>query len=122
MATILVIDDDPHILRLVQRCLEEQGHLVFIASTGREGLKHLEEGIHDLIVTDILMPDADGLEVLMEIRNRHSAIPVIAMSGAMQRAPMDFLPVAEKFGARKVFYKPIVLDDLAEAVRELLDA
>ena len=74
----------------------------------------------DLIVTDVMMPEKDGLEVVLELRRNHVELPIIAISGGMRLATMDFLPMIRKFGAGKVFYKPVDLDELLLAVREAL--
>ena len=120
MANILVIDDDPTIRTVFQRYLEKQGYVVRVAANGREGLRLMETEPPDLVITDIMMPETDGLEVLMAIRSMYSAVPVIAISGGMRSAPMDFLPMAKKFGAHKILYKPVELGDLLAVVEELL--
>jgi CheY-like chemotaxis protein len=120
MAHILIIDDDETIQSVFQRVLAGKGYDVSLASDGRKGLRLLEEQAVDLVVTDIMMPETDGLEVVMAIRGKGGNIPVIAMSGGMHAMPMDFLPMAKKFGASKVLYKPIELEDLLAAIEELL--
>jgi len=120
MARILVIDDDETIRNVFSRFLSGKGHEVFVAGDGRKGLRVLEEEELDLVITDIMMPETDGLEVVMAIRGKENDIPVIAMSGGMHAMPMDFLPMAKKFGARKVLYKPIELEDLLAAVNEFV--
>ena len=119
---ILVIDDDEGIRTVFTRFLERKGYLVSCASNGREGLNLLDSVNPDLVITDIMMPEADGLEVLMAVRARPVKIPVIAISGGMHAVPMDFLPLAKKFGAEKVLYKPVELEDLLSAVEEVLVA
>ena len=120
MKRILIIDDDPSIRTVFQRYLERQGYVMHVAENGREGLLLMEVEPPDLVITDIMMPDTDGLEVLMSIRSKHPEIPVIAISGGMHSAPMDFLPLAKKFGARKVLYKPVELKDLLVVVKKVL--
>lgn len=120
MQNILVIDDDPTIQTVYKRFLEKHGYAVAVASNGKEGLSRLAESNPDLVITDIMMPEADGLEVIMAIRRLERQVPVIAISGGMRSAPMDFLPMASKFGASKVLYKPVDLDDLLSDVKEML--
>ena len=76
----------------------------------------MTEASPDLVLTDIMMPEADGLEVLMAIRNMEAKPLIIAISGGMRTAAMDFLPLAQKMGATKVLYKPVDLDQLLDAV------
>jgi CheY-like chemotaxis protein len=120
MAHILVIDDDLSILSLFEQFLTNDGHSVAVASNGRNGLRMMEKQKPDLIITDIMMPEMDGLELLMELRKDHSDIPIIAISGGMQIQPVSFLPQAKKFGADRIFIKPVSLVELRQAIRELL--
>ncbi len=121
MAGILIIDDDETIRSVFKRFLEGKGHKVTVAADGRQGLRALEDGAIDLVITDIMMPETDGLEVVMAIRGREADVPVIAISGGMHAMPMDFLPMAKKFGAKDVLYKPVELDDLLAAVKKALN-
>jgi DNA-binding NtrC family response regulator len=120
MAKILIIDDDETIRSVFNRFLTGKEHEVIVAADGRQGLRVLEEQAVDLVITDIMMPETDGLEVVMAIRGKESHIPVIAISGGMHAMPMDFLPMAKKFGACEVLYKPVELDDLLSAVERAL--
>ena len=120
MAKILIIDDDELILNVFNRFLTGKGHDVMVAPDGRQGLRALEREVVDLVITDIMMPETDGLEVVMAIRGKGTSTPVIAISGGMHAMPMDFLPMAKKFGAEQVLYKPVELDDLLVAVNKAL--
>ena len=120
MPRILVIDDDPSILTVFKRYLVGHGYDVITASNGGAGLSQIENELPDLVVTDVMMPEKDGLEVVLELRKLHPGLPVIAISGGMRMAPMDFLPMIKKFGARYVFYKPVELEELLGAIRESL--
>lgn len=121
MARILIIDDDETIRSVFNRFLTGKGYDVIVAADGRQGLRLLEEESVDLVITDIMMPETDGLEVVMAIRGKETDIPVIAISGGMHAMPMDFLPMAKKFGAKDVLYKPVELDDLLAAVERALE-
>lgn len=120
MKRILVIDDDEMIRIVFKRFLTGKGYVVTCAENGEEGLGLLESENPNLVITDIMMPGTDGLEVVLSMREKHPNIPVIAISGGMTLAPMDFLPMVKKFGAVKVFYKPVELEDLLEGAQELL--
>lgn len=121
MQHILIVDDDLAVLSLFQQFLESSGYSVAVAPDGKKGLQMLRQRQPDLIITDIMMPEMDGLELLMDIRKHHSEIPVIAISGGMKIQPGNFLPQAAKFGARRIFQKPVSLADLLQAVQELLN-
>lgn len=120
MTRILVIDDDEKIRTILRRFLEGKGYGVACAVDGAEGLKLLEAETPSLVITDIMMPNTDGLEVVLSMRAKYPDIPVIAISGGMQSIPMDFLPMVKKYGAVKIFYKPVELDVLLEGIHEML--
>ncbi len=120
MAHILVIDDDPDVQNIFAQFLEKTNHNVEYVLDGKEGLKKMLQHTPDLIITDILMPEMDGLEVLQNIRDHHPGLPVIAISGGAKRSEIDFLPVAKQFGACKALEKPISKDALLQAIEELL--
>lgn len=120
MARILLMDDDEKIRTVFKRFFEGKGYTVDCAADGKEGLRLLEAEPPDLVITDIMMPEADGLEVVLTMRKMKLGIPIIAISGGMHAMPMDFLPMVKKFGAVKVFYKPVELEKLLKGVRELL--
>lgn len=120
MPHILIIDDDLIVLNLFEQFLSSDGFSVSVAKDGREGLDLMKKQKPDLIITDIMMPEVDGLEMIREIRSQHPEISVIAISGGMKGAQINFLPHAKKFGACRVFEKPVSLFHLRTAVRELL--
>lgn len=120
MAKILVIDDDATIQLVFSQFLTSLGHEIMQAENGKAGMSALENARPDLIITDIMMPEMDGLEILMKLRSRHDSVPVIAISGGMRALPVNFLQQAKLFGARYVFEKPVPLDVLRNAVTELL--
>ena len=120
MAKILLIDDNDEIQAVFCQFLTGMGHEIIQAGNGKQGLKMIEESRPDLVITDIMMPEMDGLEILMQLRSMHDSVPVIAISGGMHTLPVNFLQQAKLFGARYVFEKPVPLDVLRNAVTELL--
>ena len=120
MKRILVIDDDEKIRLVFERFLKQQGYAVTCAVDGKDGLRLMDEETPHLVITDIMMPNADGLEVALSMREKYPDIPVIAISGGAKSMSMDFLPLIKKFGAYNVFYKPVELNDLLDGVRELI--
>lgn len=121
MGYILIIDDDQAIQNVFTQFLESMGYQTKSALNGKEGLSQMLEETPDLIITDIMMPEMDGLELLTYIREHKLDLPVIAISGGMQTASMNFLPLARKFGACQVFEKPVSLVQLRKAVQEMLN-
>ena len=121
MANILVIDDDATIQLVFSQFLTSLGHEIMQAENGKKGMSMIQETRPDLVITDIMMPEMDGLEILMQLRSTHDSVPVIAISGGMRSLPVNFLQQAKLFGARYVFEKPVPLEVLRNAVTELLD-
>lgn len=120
MATILVIEDDGPVRRLARRFLEEDGHTVLEAGDGRAAMRVLEGAAPDLIVTDIMMPERDGLETIREIRATDRAVPVLAVSGGGWSGDMNFLDAAAEFGADRTLRKPYQGRLLVETVNQML--
>jgi CheY-like chemotaxis protein len=120
MARILVIDDDHAVRLTIQVFLEREGHEVICASDGNEGLRAFTSDSPQLIITDIIMPNKEGIETIMQIRQRDAAIPIIAMSGGGRVGNADFLKMAGRLGANEVLAKPFERQDLIAALRRLL--
>ncbi|MCU0857156.1 MAG: response regulator [Pontiellaceae bacterium] len=120
MARILVIEDDSPVQALFKELLEGEGYSVSLADNGREGLFQIYEQKPDLIITDIMMPEMDGIEVIQAIHKLDKNLPIIAISGGMRDLPINFLTHAKKLGAFRVFEKPVVLSEILCAIRELL--
>jgi CheY-like chemotaxis protein len=116
---ILVIDDDDQIRELIREVLERVGHTVFEADNGDSGIKMVGAETVDVVVTDIIMPDKDGLETITELRKSHPEIKIIAISGGGRRVNRDYLPTAQAFGADRVLYKPFRPQEVVQAVNEV---
>lgn len=115
MSTILVIDDQKPVRSLLRLILEGAGHEILEASNGRHGLELYRERSADLIITDIFMPEMNGLEMLVELLRNFPKVKVIAISGAP--ADEGVLSVAKMLGARRTFQKPVDMEKLLNAVR-----
>lgn len=120
MARILIIDDDHAVRLTVQVILEREGHEVVCASDGNQGLGAFASVSPQLVITDIIMPNKEGLETIMQIRARDATTPIIAMSGGGRVGNADFLKMAAKVGANEILAKPFERHDLTAAVRRLL--
>ena len=115
MATILVTDDQEPIRSLLRTALEGDDHEVLEASNGRLGLELYRERSADLIITDIVMPEMDGLEMMLELTRNFINVKVIAISGALEGEGEP--NVAKLLGARQTFQKPLDMETLLSAVR-----
>ena len=120
MGKILIIDDEPYILLMLKKMLEKSGHEVELAINGREGMDLFEEKPADMIITDIIMPDKEGLEIILEMRNAHPDLKIIAISGGGRVSPESYLECAKHFGAERVFQKPFTQKEIVTAVNDLL--
>ena len=118
MARILVIDDDPEIRTCLEEILKSAGHEVTLSADGREGMERHRTSPAELVITDLYMPNQEGLETIREFRTRYPGVAVIAMSGMTAAGTM--LSVAQKFGAVGVLHKPFAADELFAAVAKAL--
>jgi two-component system chemotaxis response regulator CheY len=115
--TILIIDDDPFSRETLRLVLEEEGYDVACAEDGKRGLAIFALMRPDLVVTDIIMPEREGLETIREIRKVDAAIPIVAVSGGGRLKATDLLALARSFGADAALAKPLDPDELIGAVR-----
>jgi CheY-like chemotaxis protein len=118
MARILVIDDDRRVQMALRDVLSHFGHDVHVAVDGREGLALYRECRPDLVITDIFMPERDGLDLILDLALYNANI--IAMSGGGNIDCSDYLDDAIEFGARRGLRKPFTVNALVEAVNELI--
>ena len=119
MATILIIDDEEIIRVLLRSALVAAGHEVVEAANGREGLELYRRRPADLVITDIIMPGLNGLDMLLELTREFLQAKVIAISGA--GGEKNVLDVAKLLGARQTFQKPFSMPHLLGAVRYELE-
>ena len=115
MASILVIDDEPEIRALLRTVLESAGHTVTEATNGREGVALYRQQPADLVITDIQMPELNGLDLILELTREFLNVKVIAISGA-QGEDRSVLNVAKLLGARQTLQKPLSLATFRAAV------
>jgi CheY-like chemotaxis protein len=120
MATILVIDDEALIRETIRMKLEQSGHQVIEAGNGIEGLRALEEQAIDLVVTDIIMPEQEGIETIRKIRERTATVGIIAISGGGRTRNFGFLDFAKKLGANGALSKPFTGSQLLALVETTL--
>jgi CheY-like chemotaxis protein len=117
---ILLIEDNDALRRMAHRMLVTAGYDVQDAADGEAGLACYRQQRSDLVITDILMPEKEGLETIRALRRSDPQVRIIAMSGAGQGAAEGYLELALKFGARRILRKPFTQDELLTAVTEVL--
>ena len=121
MKCILVIDDDIDIREMLQRMLTIEGYKVLIASDGVEGVALHKENPVDLIITDIIMPNKEGISVIQDLKLKTPDLKIIAISGGGRVSPANWLELAEAFGADHTLVKPFERKQILNAVEKLLE-
>jgi DNA-binding response OmpR family regulator len=116
---VLVIDDNSDIRESLRWLLEGEGYIVSVAANGLEGLRLQRKEPADLVVTDIYMPEQDGIETLWKFREEFPGVPIIVMSGGGTARGTDYLVVAQELGARKTLRKPLNPQELIEVVGQI---
>jgi two-component system, cell cycle sensor histidine kinase and response regulator CckA len=116
---VLVVDDEAEIRKLLRQFLEHAGYQVAEASNGRQAVSEVDAGGVALVITDLVMPEKEGIETIREMRQRHREVKIIAMSGAFGGR---FLRTAEMLGAHATLSKPVRAEQLVRAVRDVLGA
>lgn len=120
MADILVVDDDPTLRAVVRKVLERRGHVVREAADGVPAMKMLRHSRPDLLITDLYMPEKEGIETIVEARDAFPDLPILAVSGGGTMGPGGPLADAEALGADASLAKPFSVEDLEAAVEGLL--
>jgi CheY-like chemotaxis protein len=117
---VLVIDDNEMIREALREMLNQAGYTTLEAADGKSAIQLTSREAVDLIITDLFMPETDGLEVIQHVRRQYPDVKIIAMSGGGSRGLVELLSVAQKMGAHKIFMKPFEWDEILQAVKELL--
>ena len=119
MARILVIDDDEQVLDMLYESLTREGYDVLMASNGEQGMRLFREESVDRIITDLIMPEKEGIETIIELRQDFPDVKIIAISGGGRIGTKDYLHMAKIFGVQRTFTKPVAREQLLDAIKEL---
>lgn len=120
--SILVVDDEPELRDLIGRVLIGAGHRVTCAENGEHASRLLSGETFDVVLTDVIMPEKDGMQVITELRRKHPGVRVIAMSGGGHVPRDQYLKIAKGLGAHAVLEKPFDNVELAQAIASVLPA
>lgn len=120
MPKVLVIDDDILVRRTISRILEDAGYEVALAEDGAKGVAKFRSDRPDLVITDLIMPDQEGIETIIEMLREDPAARIVAVSGGGRLGSMDFLAVAQKLGASEILRKPFEPAELLGCVARAL--
>ena len=119
MARILIIDDSQDILRLLRLILESAGHTVYDAADGVAGMHIFRKERPELVITDIFMPEQDGLATIRMLRHEFPTVKILAISGGGQFGTLNYLDIAETLGADAVLSKPFTSEALLAILQNL---
>ena len=121
MSCILIIDDNETIREVLEAVLVDAGYDCFVAADGEDGWRKYRANAIDIVITDIYMPEKDGLETILQMRKERPDLPIIAMTGS-DAASYNFNPllVADKFGANVCLQKPFQNEILIQQIESLL--
>ncbi len=121
MPRILVIEDEPLLRQMIGIALSKANYVVVECEDGRKGIEAHEKQPVDLVITDLIMPEMEGIETIRCLRKLSPTLPIIAISGGGRVTPESYLSIARRMGATKVLAKPFELTLLCATVAELLD-
>jgi len=120
MARILIIEDDDEVREYLESVLSRAGYQCESACDGKEGVEIFLADPADLVITDIIMPEKDGIETIMDLRRKNSSLKVIAISGGGRAEPENYLHSAKLLGANRTMKKPFSNEEMLEAIKDLL--
>jgi DNA-binding NtrC family response regulator len=120
MKQILIIDDEPQMRSMLKKMFEREGFDVTTASDGEKGIKTFKKNPADLIITDLIMPEKEGIELIMEFKKDYPDVPILAMSGGGRNSPDTYLNISKRLGAYAVFEKPIEKKELLAVIKKAL--
>jgi CheY-like chemotaxis protein len=119
---VLLVEDDEDLRHALARLLTQNGYEVAQAPNGRLALQHMEQQPAQVVVTDMLMPEMDGVETILALRRAYPEVKIIAISGGGINPAENYLALARTLGTHKVLAKPFVPLELLEAIRESIGA
>jgi CheY-like chemotaxis protein len=122
MAGILIVEDDNELREMIRISLTRRKYTVLEAANGKEAILRFKPSITDLVVTDLIMPDEDGLKVIMKLKELKPSLKVIAISGGGKAGPGSYLNMARALGADKIYSKPFSINEMILKIEELLGA
>jgi len=122
MTTVLIIDDNAELRDTLVTILEDEGYVTIVADDGKSGVRAFSKNHPDLVITDVLMPDHDGIQTICDIRRLQADARIIAMSGGALLDNTYYLRMAQELGAMAILPKPFEVEDLVQLVATCIDA
>ncbi len=119
---ILIVEDDRELREMLRLSLTRRKFTVIEAENGKEAIAHFKPSVTDLVIVDLIMPEEDGLKVIMKMKQIKPEIKIIAISGGGKAGPASYLQLARTLGADEAYPKPFSLHDLISRIESLLDS
>lgn len=120
MAKLLVVDDDVGVRKMLKTILEKDSHVVVTAENGSQALECLQKRIPDVVILDIIMPEKEGFETIVELRRNYPELKIIAISGGGSIGAKNYLKLAMILGAHLALEKPVGMYELRVAIQQLV--
>lgn len=118
---ILIVDDEPSVLKMLRKMLRDESDDIVEAKNGEEALQICQQQEIDLMITDIVMPEKHGIDLIMEVKNIKPDVPIIAISGGGGvSGRFDYLEIAELLGAKNILHKPFSAGELRDVVHNII--
>jgi CheY-like chemotaxis protein len=121
MIGVSIVEDDLELREMLKTALVRRRFRVLEADNGREAIAHFKPGLTDLVITDLIMPEEDGLKVIIKLREVKPSLKFIAISGGGKAGPGNYLSLAKALGADAVYSKPFSVSELITKIEELLN-
>lgn len=120
MPGILLVEDEKDLREMLKASLIRRKYTVIEAENGKDAISHFKPLITDILITDLIMPDEDGLKVIIKLKELKPTLKIIAISGGGKAGPGSYLNLAKALGADAIFSKPFSVHDLISKIEELL--
>ncbi len=120
MPSVLIVDDDRQVCELLRQAYEDAGYAVTVASDGQEGTISYRQSPADVVILDILMPEKEGLETILDLKKEFAPVKIIAISGGSERSHINLLDLAKRLGAIHTLTKPFEIQSLLELTESVL--
>lgn len=117
---ILVVDDDEMLRTFVKELLSAHQYVITEAANGKDGLKQFRDDTPDLVITDIIMPEMEGITFIRALRDINKDIPIIAMTGNVHGRMEEYLGISSQLGADAVLRKPVKSQEFLETIEKLI--
>jgi DNA-binding response OmpR family regulator len=121
MPGVLIVEDDKELREMLKLSLLRRNFTVLEAENGKAAITHFKPLITDLVITDLIMPEEDGLKVVIKLRELKPSIKIIAISGGGKVGPGSYLNLAKALGADAIYSKPFSINELIAKIEQLLD-